>query len=148
LPLPALQKLQNDLLIYVTFVMCWGSVVALMDQKLYGHIIAFMVNMMAGSVLYYFDNRKMMVPILLREPDSCGRAAVLYQTQSDILVGHYVNLLVFITISWIASRIVYQNFCSDFKSKKTCFGSSTHVWKKKLRKRSASTRNLSPQTSS
>jgi diguanylate cyclase (GGDEF)-like protein len=116
LPLLQVRKLQSDLLLYITFVMCWGSVIALMDQKLYGHLIAFMVAMIAGSALYYFDSRKMMIPFFA---SSLILAAGLpfFQNSGDVLVGHYVNLAVFVVIAWIASRIVYQNFCSDFKSK-------------------------------
>ena len=31
---------------YITLVMLWGSVVSLMDQRLYGHLVTYMVNLM------------------------------------------------------------------------------------------------------
>jgi hypothetical protein len=34
-----------------------------------------------------------------------------------ILIGHYVNLSIFVLISWTASRLVYNGYCEDFKGK-------------------------------
>jgi len=33
-------------------------------------------------------------------------------------MGHYVNLGVFICISWLASRIVFRDYCSDYKNRR------------------------------
>lgn len=101
---------------YITLAMCWGSVVALMDQALYGNLAAFMVNMITFSVLYYQNGRESLVPYL----SSTVILLVglpLFQRSGDVLVGHYANLAVFIVVSWTASRIVYARFCSDYQSR-------------------------------
>jgi len=104
------------IVVYITLIMSWGSVISLMDQKLYGQLIAFMVIMIASSVLYILDNKKILIPyffsvliILIFLPS--------FQSSKDILIGHYVNLCTFIIISWIASRIFFQNYVNDFNNK-------------------------------
>lgn len=104
------------IVVYITLIMSWGSVVSLMDQKLYGQLIAFMVIMIASSVLYILDNKKILIPyffsvliILIFLPS--------FQSSKDILIGHYVNLCTFIIISWIASRIFFLNYVNDFNNK-------------------------------
>ena len=99
--------------VYLTLVMTWGSTVSLMDQKLYGQIMSFMVNMIVCSIIYLLDAKMMSIPYLT----SIIILAIglpFFQHSSDILIGHYTNLLVFIVISWTASRIVYRNYCDNF----------------------------------
>lgn len=100
---------------YVTLMMCWGSVVSLMDQPLYGHVMTFMVNMITCSVVYSMTTRRMLLPYL------CSVAILFaglpfFQPSGDVLVGHYVNVTIFIAVSWIASRILYDRHITDFKS--------------------------------
>lgn len=45
---------ETGIIVYVTFIMSWGSVISLMDQKLYGQIIVFMVNMITCSTNQIF----------------------------------------------------------------------------------------------
>lgn len=42
---------------FVCFFLVWGSVVTLVDQKGYGHVMAFAVNIMCVSILYLASNR-------------------------------------------------------------------------------------------
>jgi diguanylate cyclase (GGDEF) domain len=115
---PKKRKLRQEIttIVYLTLVMSWGSVISLMDQRLYGQLMTFMVNMITCSVIYLMDTRQLLIPY---------SASVLglfiglpfFQKSRDILIGHYVNLLVFIVISWVASRIIYCNFCENYKTR-------------------------------
>lgn len=60
-----LRKLEIGLIIYITFLMSWGSIISLMDQKLYGQLMVFMINMITCSVLYLLDNRKILIPYIV-----------------------------------------------------------------------------------
>jgi len=105
------------IIIYITLIMIWGGVISLMDQKLYGQLMAFMVNMIVCSIIYLVDTKRMSIPYLT----STLILAVglpFFQNSSDVLVGHYVNLAVFVVISWIASRILYRNYCDNFINNK------------------------------
>lgn len=110
------KQLDLAIIVYITFIMSWGSMISLMDQALYGQLMTFMVNMIVCSAIYLLDNKKILIPYF---------ASVLilaiglpfFQSSSDILIGHYANLVVFIIISWLISRIIYHNYCQNYISK-------------------------------
>lgn len=114
-PMSKLREVEIGLLIYITLVLSWGSVLTLMDQRLYGQTIAFMLNLTICSVIYYLDNKSIVIPYTIS-------VLILvvglpyFQSSSDILIGHYVNLSIFIIILWLASRIIYHGFCNNYKS--------------------------------
>lgn len=105
--------LDSGLVLYITFVLCWGSVLTLMDQQLYGQAISYMLNLSICSILFYLDHKKVLFPYLLS-------ALILFlglpffQHSSDILIGHYINLTMFLIISWLASRIIYHGYCVNY----------------------------------
>jgi hypothetical protein len=106
---------ENIILAYITFNMCWGSVVTLLDQKLYAHPLAFIVNMIACSVFFIVGWRRMLIPF--------GLSSLILlvglpfaQKNSDILIGHLVNLGVFIIMAWLGSRLLYQAYHRDLHS--------------------------------
>jgi diguanylate cyclase (GGDEF)-like protein len=112
-----LSNLEMGLVVYITLIMSWGSIVSLMDQKLYGQLMVFMVNMISCSVLYFLDNKKIIISY------ACSVVIILtglpfFQSSNDVLIGHYVNLVIFIFIAWLASRIIFLSYYSDFKSKR------------------------------
>jgi len=109
----SLEALGRYAVLYLTLVMTWGSVISLLDQKMYGHLMSFMVNMIVCSIIYLFDAKRMSIPYLT----SALILAIglpFFQQSSNVLIGHYVNLLCFAGISWTASRIVYRNYCDNY----------------------------------
>jgi len=99
--------------LYLTLIMTWGSAISLMDQKLYGHLMTFMVNMIVCSIIYLMDAKIMSISYLTSTL-ILAIGLPFFQSSSNVLIGHYVNLLVFIVISWTASRIVYSNYCDNY----------------------------------
>ena len=107
--------LKTVLIVYITFMMTWGSVVTLMDQQLYGQIVAYSINTIICSVVFMLKLRSTLIPFGV----SVLVLAVglpFFQPSGDILTGHYVNLAVFIVISWLASRILFNSYCRSFTS--------------------------------
>jgi diguanylate cyclase (GGDEF)-like protein len=110
------QKIETAIVIYTTLILCWGSVVSLMDQALYGQLMVFMINVIICSLVFLMSNKQMLVPYALA-------SLILYvglpffQSSVDVLVGHYVNITVFIAVSWLASRILFKNYCNSFNDK-------------------------------
>jgi len=104
-------------IIYVTLVLSWGSVITLMDQRLYGQLMSFMTNIIVCSACFIFSSKKFLIPYTV---SSVILVALLpfFQSSSDILIGHYVNLFVFISISWVISRLIYRSYSENFISKK------------------------------
>lgn len=112
----ALTRAEWGVSMHMLLIMTWGSAVTLMDQKLYGQLAVFMVNMMACSVVYVMEGRRMRTPYIV----SVLILAVglpFFQTSTDILIGHYVNLAVFVIISWTASRLVFWSVFENFRGK-------------------------------
>ncbi len=110
-------NIAKDLIVvYVTLIMLWGSVVSLIDQKLYGQLMTFMINMFACSIIFILDSKKILISYTIS-----GFVLVaglpFFQKSRDVLIGHYANLFVFLIISWIASRIIYHNYCENYISK-------------------------------
>ena len=109
-------RLEYLIIAYITFLMCWGSVISLMDQKLYGQLVVFMVNIIVCSILFFVECKKIILPYVL----SCLILFIglpFFQHSSDVLVGHYVNMVVFIIVSFISSRILFYNYWHDFNNK-------------------------------
>ena len=117
MPPSRLRKREFGMTAFITFILCWGSAVTLMDQALYGQLTVFMVNMVTCSVLFYQSNWQILMPYGL----SAGLLLIglpFFQKSGDVLVGHYVNLVFFLLVSWVCSRILYMRYCNDFKSHK------------------------------
>ena len=112
------RKLEAIIVLYISCIMVWGSIITLADQKIYGQLATFMTNLITCSVIYQLSTRKMLIPYI------CSVLTLViglpyYQMSPDILLGHYVNLMTFIAISWVASRLIYhyyyEFYCSNYK---------------------------------
>jgi diguanylate cyclase (GGDEF)-like protein len=104
------------LLSFVSCFLVWGSVVSLVDQKDYGHVMAFAVNFMCVSVLFRASNRTILsmylLPILVLMV-----GLPIFQPSSAIVMGHYINLSVFLFFCWLASRMLYKSDSNNFFNK-------------------------------
>lgn len=109
------KHMKIGIVLYITFVMTWGSIVSIMDQKLYGQIIVFMIMMIISSVLYFLDNKMIVVPYAFAI-SVLVIGLPFFQKSTDILIGHYVNLTIFIFTSWLASRIVFHSYVCNFNN--------------------------------
>lgn len=110
-----LTQMERSLFAYITFMLCWGSIVTLMDQRLYGQLMPYLINVSICSVVYYLGNKKSIIPYILS-------LLILFiglpfvQPSHDILFGHYVNLILFASILWLASRMIYHSYCENYKN--------------------------------
>lgn len=111
-----MKKMEITIVVYLTLIMSWSSIISLMDQKLYGHVIVFMVTVITTSVIYYLDNNIILIPYLISTL-ILAIGLPYFQRSSDVLIGHYVNLAPFLIISWLASRMIYFYYKNDFSSK-------------------------------
>lgn len=110
------KKFRNILNFLVCLFLLWGSVIALFDQESYGNIMAFVVNAMCVSILFYTSqrlfSRLFVIPVIV-----LLGGLPFFQASKDVLVGHYVNLSVFLFFCWLASKIIYtsyyRNFCNQ-----------------------------------
>ena len=115
-PVRQLKKIEVSIVVFITFFMAWGSVLTLMDQKLYGGLAPFMINLLTSSIIYNFNRKYILIPFIL----SSGIMLVglpFFQSSSDVLIGHYFNLSICIVIAWVASRIVFQSHYKQYVNK-------------------------------
>jgi diguanylate cyclase (GGDEF)-like protein len=101
---------------YIIFMMVWGAIVSLMDQKLYGQIMVYMVNVIGCSIIYYIDSRKLLCAYILSTM-VLFLGLPFFQQSSEIVLGHYISGIVFLICGYIASRTLYKNLYSNFKGK-------------------------------
>lgn len=109
-------RAQLGLLCFVCFFLVWGAAVTLVDQKEYGHVMAFAVNFMCVSVLFHASNRTIL--LLYIAPITVLLLGLpIFQPSKAILMGHYINLAVFLFFCWLASRMLYTSYASNFFNK-------------------------------
>ncbi|MFP7478242.1 GGDEF domain-containing protein [Terribacillus saccharophilus] len=101
---------------FVLFFLTWGTMVTLLDQLHYGHVMAFVVNYMCVSTLFLANGKHY---LLFAFPSVIFLYAGLpfYQQSADMLSGHYTNLTVFIFFCWLASQLLYKGFAINFYNK-------------------------------
>ena len=114
---PNVKAVNLTIITYITFLMAWGAVISLQDQFLYGNIVAFLINMLLGSLIFYLKNTHIIIPQLI---GACVLMIGLpyFQPSSDILVGHYINVSIFMVFSGIIARTNYANYVQNFLSQK------------------------------
>ena len=115
-PLRRIKYIEVGITVFITFFMTWSSIITLMDQKLYGGLTSFMINMLTCSVIYNLDKKYLLVPFSLSSGILLA-GLPFFQESGDILVGHYTNLAIFLVISWVASRIVFKSHYKQYLSK-------------------------------
>lgn len=113
---PNVRFYEVALLSYMILFMLWGSILTLADQRLYGQLMAFVINIISGSVIFYFTNKHILIPYSISSILLCV-GLPFFQSSTNVLIGHYINLIIFLFFSWVASRILYVIYCSHFKSK-------------------------------
>ncbi|TWT13205.1 diguanylate cyclase [Planomicrobium sp. CPCC 101079] len=113
---------------FVIFFLSWGAAVTLADQKEYGDVMAFAVNFMCVSILFHASNKKILQLYALP-------VAVLvigmpfFQSSQSVLMGHYINLSVFLFFCWLASRLLYQSNKESFYNKLLLTAMNAHLAK-------------------
>lgn len=113
---PNIRFYESALFSYMILFMVWGSIITLADQRLYGQLMAFVVNIISGSVIFYFTNKQLFIPYSISSI-ILFIGLPFFQSSQDVLIGHYINLIIFLFFAWVASRILYVTYYSDFQSK-------------------------------
>ena len=126
----AFRRIDYIITIYLTLLLSWGAVVSLLDQKLYGHLIVFMMTTMISSMLYFRSFKNSLFPNIVSTL-IIFIGLPFFQPSSDVLIGHYVNLCVFIVISLSASRIIFNGYVRDFNNR-ILLQNSKHLLEKEI----------------
>lgn len=102
---------------FIVFGMVWGAIISLMDQALYGNIIAFLANLFITTFMFYLKPTKIfftqlfaIVVLFIGLP--------YYQPSRNILIGHYANSSIFLIFLWFLARSNYKGFIQNFLNQK------------------------------
>ena len=112
-----IKKLELTTSSYIAFLMIWGAFISLNDQALYGSIVAFLVNVLIAAFMFYLKPSYILINQLIA-------TAVLfiglpfYQPSGEILIGHYVNVSIYIVFIWFLARANYLGFVRNFLNQK------------------------------
>jgi diguanylate cyclase (GGDEF)-like protein len=117
------------LLSLVSLFLVWGAVVTLVDQKEYGHVMAFVVNFMCVSILFHATN-KIMLAIYTPAILVLGIGLPMVQSSSTVVMGHFINLTVFLFFCWLASRMLYRSYATNYISELLLKESNTSLAEK------------------
>lgn len=114
---PNIKAINFTITTYVTFLIVWGAAISLQDQLLYGNIVAFLVNMLLGSLIFYLKPKHIIIPQFI---GSCVLLIGLpyFQPSLNILIGHYINVIIFILFSGLIARTNYDHYIETFMSHK------------------------------
>jgi diguanylate cyclase (GGDEF)-like protein len=102
---------------YIAFTMIWGAFISLNDQALYGSIVAFLVNVLVASFMFYLRPGYILFAQLLATT-VLFIGLPYYQYSGDILIGHYVNGSIFIVFIWFMARANYLGFVRKYLNQK------------------------------
>lgn len=102
---------------YIAFLMIWGAFISLNDQVLYGSVVAFLVNVLVAAFMFYLK------PIYILINQLIATAVLFiglpfYQPSLNILIGHYVNVSIFLVFIWFMVRANYLSFVRNFLNQK------------------------------
>lgn len=98
---------QKLVTVFAGIFILWGMVISLMDQGLYGHLNAYYINMAAMMALIYLPE-KVSNAIYIGSAGLLFLLLPLFQKDTDVLVGHYVNTIVFVIFMVVATRVHYN----------------------------------------
>lgn len=93
--------------------MIFGSIISLMDQNHYGHLMIFMINILSCSGLCIMTAKQSLISIFLS-------SAILivglpfFQHSKNVLAMHYFNLVLFIPICIGIFRVVYSRYRTNY----------------------------------
>lgn len=101
---------------YTAIFMMWGIIITLAEQSHNGQLMVFVVNVICTSVIFFYNARTLLLTYGFS-------AAVLFaglpyfQASNDVLISDYIYLTILLFFSWVASRILFVAYCSNFHSK-------------------------------
>ena len=94
---------------FVFLSILWSAIITLLDQLVYGQIIAFAINYVIAATLFIISPKHFflieIIPICI-----LMFALPTFQLDNDIIVGHYFNLIILITFITLSNYFLYTYF--------------------------------------
>lgn len=102
------------ILAYYFFILTWGVLVTLLDQMSYGHVTAYLTNLLIVVTLFVCNLRTFFALHIV--PFSILLGSLLYTAPTDkALSGHLINISCFIIFAVLGSRTIFVHIEKIFK---------------------------------
>lgn len=102
------------MLAYYLFILIWGVLVTLLDQLSYGHVTAYLTNLLIAVTLFVCSLRTFFVLHVI--PFSLLMGSLLYMAPTDkALSGHLINIFCFVMFAVLGSRTIFVHTEKIFK---------------------------------
>lgn len=100
--------------IYYLFTLFWGVTMTLIDQLSYGHVTAYLINLLIACSLFISKKRTFILlhvfPIVI-----LAIGFILLISNPNILIGHFINITVFWIFAALCSRLIYRQTVKSFE---------------------------------
>lgn len=98
---------------YYWFSLIWGVIISLLDQLTYGHITAYLSNLLVATIIYHCSTKRY---IFLHIIPVVGLLAGLFilQKNPEMLNGHIINLIGFLIACVLGARFIYNGYTKMF----------------------------------
>lgn len=98
---------------YYWFSLIWGVIISLLDQLTYGHITAYLSNLLVATIIYHCSTKRY---VFLHIIPVVGLLAGLFilQKNPEMLNGHIINLIGFLIACVLGSRFIYNGYTKMF----------------------------------
>ncbi|HWP95449.1 MAG TPA: GGDEF domain-containing protein [Syntrophomonadaceae bacterium] len=100
---------------YISLVMTWSAGISLMDQRLYGNVAAYLATIVLCPLIFYLKSSLLSIPYIV-SLTVLMVGLPYFQPSRSVLIGHYVNIGIFVVLSWVMARSQYCNYLISFIS--------------------------------
>ncbi|WP_195891720.1 GGDEF domain-containing protein [Bacillus ndiopicus] len=99
---------------YYWFTLMWAATITLLDQDSYGHVTAYLINLLGVAIMYHIRLKSF---ILLQSIPTLYLLGglIIVQPNTEIVLAHLVNIAFFIVISLAGSYFIYQGHYRMFE---------------------------------
>ena len=103
---------------FILVILVWAVGITMLDQVLYGQITFYVLCIFATAVMPIIQP-VLMLALFLVAHTLLLVMLPLYQSNSNVLIGHYINTSVLVVLAWIISRTLYSYRYNNFISQLT-----------------------------
>lgn len=105
-------------LLFILFIMIWAAAVATVDQTIHGLITIYIITIFGIAVAFYVSGAMSLLMYLAAH--ACLLVGISYfQSNPEILLGHYLNSTVLVVVAWVLSRLVFSARVKEYLDNRT-----------------------------
>lgn len=106
--------LEAYIIFYILSIALFGAYISLLDQAQYDHIIVYIICLMSSICCFYL-NYKQTLFIIILSVLMLVIGLPKYQPDQQTVLLHYANIVLFLPLSFLISRIIYSDYKSKYK---------------------------------